>query len=275
MNIKEVEQLTGLPRSNIRFYEKEGLVIPKRNEKNGYREYSDHNVSVIKKIAYLRTLGFSVDEIRKIMDNRLPLSAAVENQVRLLDSQISELANAREMCSAILRDEGITFENLEVERYTPDLKKQWNNNRQIFQSDSVSFLYLWGGTAVWAAMMTICTAAALIFFPYLPKEIPVQWSGREASSLVSRIFIFAYPAACLLIRYPLWPLIWRRVSRYTCYGDLITNYVVNFMCLAVVSVELFTILYVYGIVGDVSVILLTDGGIMAFFLICSRIYRRS
>ena len=95
MNIKEVEQLTGLPRSNIRFYEKEGLVIPKRNEKNGYREYSDHNVSVIKKIAYLRTLGFSVDEIRKIMDNRLPLSAAVENQVRLLDSQISELANAR------------------------------------------------------------------------------------------------------------------------------------------------------------------------------------
>lgn len=58
MTIKEVEELTGLTRSNIRFYEKEGLFIPSRNA-NGYREYSQDNVEEIKKIAYLRTLGLS------------------------------------------------------------------------------------------------------------------------------------------------------------------------------------------------------------------------
>ena len=36
MTIKEIEQKTGLTRSNIRFYEKEKLVIPTRNEDNGY-----------------------------------------------------------------------------------------------------------------------------------------------------------------------------------------------------------------------------------------------
>ena len=40
MTIKEVEQITGLTRSNIRFYEKEKLISPERNASNGYREYS-------------------------------------------------------------------------------------------------------------------------------------------------------------------------------------------------------------------------------------------
>ena len=38
MTIKKVEELTGLYRSVIRFYEKEDLIYPKRNEINGYRE---------------------------------------------------------------------------------------------------------------------------------------------------------------------------------------------------------------------------------------------
>lgn len=53
MTIKEVEELTGLSRSNVRFYEKERLIFPSRNEKNGYRDYSESDVENIKKIAYL------------------------------------------------------------------------------------------------------------------------------------------------------------------------------------------------------------------------------
>ena len=36
MTIKEVEEETKLPRSNIRFYEREGLVVPERNVSNGH-----------------------------------------------------------------------------------------------------------------------------------------------------------------------------------------------------------------------------------------------
>ena len=40
MTIKDVEQLTGITRQNIRFYEREGLIAPCRNPENQYRELS-------------------------------------------------------------------------------------------------------------------------------------------------------------------------------------------------------------------------------------------
>lgn len=57
MTIKEVEERTGLARSNIRFYEKEKLIQPIKNESNGYREYTEKDVEDIKKIAYLQDTG--------------------------------------------------------------------------------------------------------------------------------------------------------------------------------------------------------------------------
>ncbi len=50
MTIKEVENKTGLARSNVRFYGKEKLIEPSRNERNGYREYSEKDVEDIKKL---------------------------------------------------------------------------------------------------------------------------------------------------------------------------------------------------------------------------------
>ena len=50
MKIKNVEERTGLSRSNVRFYEKEKLIEPSRNESNGYRDYSENDVENIKKM---------------------------------------------------------------------------------------------------------------------------------------------------------------------------------------------------------------------------------
>lgn len=70
MTIKDVEERTGLARSNVRFYEKEKLINPSRNEGNGYRDYSEKDVEDIKKIAYLRTLGITIEDIRNIVPSR-------------------------------------------------------------------------------------------------------------------------------------------------------------------------------------------------------------
>ena len=55
MNIREVEDLTGLVRANIRYYEDEGFFTPQR-ERNGYRNYSDEDIEVLKRIKLLRML---------------------------------------------------------------------------------------------------------------------------------------------------------------------------------------------------------------------------
>lgn len=95
MTIKEVEQITGLTRSNIRFYEKEKLISPDRNARNGYREYSKEDIKTIKKVAYLRTLGIAVEDIRRISSKEADLYDVVKEQRQSLDKQLSELENAK------------------------------------------------------------------------------------------------------------------------------------------------------------------------------------
>ena len=85
MTIKETEQITGLTRSNIRFYEKEKLITPIRNEENGYREYSEEDVKNLKKIAYLRTLGISIEDIRRLVNKEADLLEVVKKQKGILE----------------------------------------------------------------------------------------------------------------------------------------------------------------------------------------------
>ena len=43
MKINDVEQILGITKANIRFYEKEGLLTPGRTE-NGYRDYTQRDI---------------------------------------------------------------------------------------------------------------------------------------------------------------------------------------------------------------------------------------
>ena len=106
MTIKDVEQKTGLGRSNIRFYEKEKLIEPVKNTNNGYKDYSQEDVDKIKKIAYLRTLGVSIQDIRSIMQQEITLYEVLKTQSAKLDEQIMELNNSRKMCDKMLQADG-------------------------------------------------------------------------------------------------------------------------------------------------------------------------
>ena len=87
MNIKEVEEQTGRHVPTFVSMEKENLILPLRNEKNGYRVYSEKDVENIKKIAYLRTLGLSVENIRNIIEEKISLQESIQ-QYSLLDKEL-------------------------------------------------------------------------------------------------------------------------------------------------------------------------------------------
>ena len=94
MTIKEVETLSGLPRANIRYYESEGLIAPKRAE-NGYREYSQADIDVLLRVKLLRALGLRIDTIK---------SLAEEGTTMILVTH--EIGFAREVASRILFMDG-------------------------------------------------------------------------------------------------------------------------------------------------------------------------
>ena len=201
MTIKDVEERTGLSRSNVRFYEKEKLVEPSRNESNGYRDYSENDVENIKKIAYLRTLGISIEDIRSIISGKVTLQETLEKQNEVLKSQITDLNKAKLMCEKMLDEESISYEKLQVEQYVTELQDYWKDNQTVFKLDSVSFLYIWGSMLTWITITVLCLIIGALSYSKLPVKIPVQWSKGVATSLVNKNWIFICPVICIIIRY--------------------------------------------------------------------------
>ena len=258
MTIKEVENQTGLARSNVRFYEKEKLIEPSRNESNGYREYSEKDVEDIKKIAYLRTLGISIEEIRNIISGQTALCQVMKKQGEVLEGQITELNQAKHMCEKILTEENVTYDTLKVEKYVEELSDYWNENQPVFKLDSVSFLYIWGSFVTWAVLAALCLLTAVLFYEKLHQEIPVQWNRGAVSSLVNKKFIFAYPIACVVIRYLLRPFLYAKIQVRDFYREIIAEYLTNYMCFVALSVEIFSMLFLYGVVENIVLLLAVD-----------------
>ena len=223
MKIKNVEERTGLSRSNVRFYEKEKLIEPSRNESNGYRDYSENDVENIKKIAYLRTLGISIEDIRSIISGKVTLQETLERQNEILNSQITDLNKAKRMCEKMLGEESISYEKLQVEQYVTELQDYWKDNQTVFKLDSVSFLYIWGSMLTWITITVLCLIIGALSYSKLPVKIPVQWSKGVATSLVNKNWIFICPVSCIIIRYLLKPLIYAKLQMNNYYGDIITQ----------------------------------------------------
>lgn len=266
MTIKEAEERTGLSRSNIRFYEKEGLISPLRNAGNSYRDYTERDVEELRKIAYLRTLGISIEDIRRIVEKRADLHEVLKQQIPLLERQLSDLQNAKRMCEAMLAQGEIAYEDLEVDQYVRDLGEYWQENRRILRLDSASFIFVWGGTVTWAVITAVSLLTALCALGFLPEQIPVQWSGGEAVSFAHRSVILACPAACVVIRFLLRPLIGAWIRRNTMYSGAVTDYVTNDFCFVALSVEIFIIFYIKGIVHHITIVLFVETVILIGFL---------
>ena len=267
MTIKDVEERTGLSRSSIRFYEKEKLIEPSRNERNGYRDYSENDVENIKKIAYLRTLGISIEDIRSIASEKVTLQEMLERQNEVLKNQITDLNKAKLMCEKMLDEESISYEKLQVEQYVTDLHDHWKDNQMVFKLDSVSFLYIWGSMLTWTTITALCLITGALFYSKLPTEIPVQWSKGVATSLVNKNWIFICPVICIIIRYLFKPFIYAKLQMNNYYGEIITEYLTNYMCFIVLSVEIFSILFTFGAVKSVVVLLFVNTAVFIGLLV--------
>lgn len=115
MDIKDVEKQLSVSRANIRFYEKEGLIVPLRR-KNNYRDYSEEDVARLKKILVLRKMGFSIQEIRSLQNGELQMEDAAVQNIQRLETAIEELKGSLSV-SKELAKEHPSFETMDEDRY--------------------------------------------------------------------------------------------------------------------------------------------------------------
>lgn len=100
MKINEVEQLVGVTKRNIRFYEKEGLLSPGRTD-NGYRDYGEADVEALRKIKLLRKLDVPLEEIRRMQQGTLTLTDGVRRHIIQLERAQDNLATMRSLCQEL------------------------------------------------------------------------------------------------------------------------------------------------------------------------------
>lgn len=71
--IKKVSEISGLSVRTLHHYDEIGLLSPGKNE-NGYRYYSEEDMSVLQTIMFYKYLGFSLKKIKELLvqgDNEL------------------------------------------------------------------------------------------------------------------------------------------------------------------------------------------------------------
>ncbi len=101
MKINEVEALVGITRKNIRFYESEGLLAPRRNSENGYRDYGEAEVRTLLQIKLLRKLGVSLEEIRKMQGGIHTVGDGMRRHLVTLERDRDNLDQAIRLCAGL------------------------------------------------------------------------------------------------------------------------------------------------------------------------------
>ena len=79
MLIGEIADFFGVSRKAMRLYEKKGIIKPvKVDAANGYRYYSAEQVQQLNALLELKALGFSLDEIKEIIDGKTGKAPLIE-----------------------------------------------------------------------------------------------------------------------------------------------------------------------------------------------------
>ena len=121
MKIKQVEELVGITSKNIRFYEEQGLLQPRRTE-NGYRDYRQEDVEQLKRVKLFRKLGVPVEQIGKLFQGRISVNDCLENQEAALKR---EQDNIEKLC--VLTHEmlagSLSIEKLDFDYWLDEVEK--------------------------------------------------------------------------------------------------------------------------------------------------------
>ena len=73
MLINEAARKCGITKKAVQYYVEQGLVDPKVLE-NGYRDFSEEDTKVLKRVVLYRKLGLSIREIRRVLEDRGEIS---------------------------------------------------------------------------------------------------------------------------------------------------------------------------------------------------------
>lgn len=178
VKINEVEALAGITKKNIRFYEAQGLLSPGRNSENGYRDYGDEEVQILRRIKVLRKLGVPIEEIRQMLNGTHTVADGMRRHLISLERERRNLEQSIVLCqelekedipAAMLNTESILMRMEEMEKGGTSFQ-----NKQT-QDIRVRYIAPVIVTVMMVALMIGLSALFLWSYQVSPKDAPPVW----------------------------------------------------------------------------------------------------
>ena len=133
MTINDISKELGLTKRAIKFYEEKGLLsVPK--DENGYRNYSQEHIRMLKTISIYRKLGIGIADIQKIInheDKSILTRVLKEKETELQDKQ-AELLELQTFISTQNVDQA--YERFEYETVAQAMKDAYNQRLVEFEN---------------------------------------------------------------------------------------------------------------------------------------------
>ena len=172
MKIKQVEELVGITRKNIRFYEDQGLLNVERAE-NGYREYHQEDVIRLQEIKLFRKMDISIEEMKLLFEKKKSLQICLEQHLKELEHRKEGLLKMQDMCERLILEhrslESLNAEDCleEIEQMEKEGAKFMNVNKTDVHRKKRT------GAIVGAAVMTVLMLVTIIIVFWANAQDPI------------------------------------------------------------------------------------------------------
>src|SRR3989304_4423788 len=121
--IKEISDLTNVSIRMLRHYDKIGLLHPSMRTSSGYRWYSETDLAKLQQIIALKFFGFSLSEIKTMLEQKLSIGESLHAQQRMLQDQVESLRLALGTLDTVL------------EQYKVSKSLDWQHLIELIESD--------------------------------------------------------------------------------------------------------------------------------------------
>jgi len=194
MRIKEVEDLVGITKKNIRFYEKEGLLTPGRELENSYRDYTDDDVKRLRVIRLLRKLDMPISAISDVLEGRLSLPEALHLHALLLEEQRCGIVNAQRVCR-LITESGDTVDQLDTERYLTEILRGEENSTELVDIHRRDTVKKYRESVIVSIVIVALLLVLAVFLIYLNNAGSMSTGVLLACSAIIAIVLIGVIAA--------------------------------------------------------------------------------
>ena len=172
MKIKQVEELVGITKKNIRFYESQGLLDVERAE-NGYREYHKEDIARLQEIKLFRKMDLSIEEMKALFEKKKSLQICLERHLKELEYRKEGLTKMQGICERLI-SEHQSLETLNAEECLEEIEQMEKEGAKFMNVNKTDVhKKKRTGAIIGAAVMTVLMLVTIIIVFWANAQDPI------------------------------------------------------------------------------------------------------